>query len=380
MKNTLLTLLFLCVLYSEAHAQDKFFEAGYVILSGDTLPGYILRSDEIKLSHQIEFKSSLDGSPTVQYKSQDIQGFGFISDKLFFSPVEVELSRDGMTVRELRFAKNIARGETSLYRLQLSREERSNILLKDNKHIYVFEKNGEYHTLGQYEFKYRDKVGTNKKYLGVLRATMEDCLNIEEEITEELLFKDLPLMELVQKYNSCKNPAAVTTTYNHKVKPFIRHGIAVSYNKVYMPAIDYDPRSQGYSAGYFWDITKLDLSRTLSQTLGVNYLYLHYNTWDSYVKEDIPVSRHILRLPVLVQLNLNNTYQARVNPFFNLGLTGQFFTNRQMEYLEFLPFITVGGGAYFNKLRVNVLVENEGFSWKQNKIVSVGLGWRLDNN
>lgn len=376
-KRLLLSANLIIVIFTGAHAQDKFYEQGYIITQeGDTLTGLIERKDEIHLSHSVKFKVSPSDSVVV-YKPGNIQGFGFILDENHFSEVAVDIWQDHLKITTPRFAKVLARGETTLYKLPLAVQERNEIFLKNNIYLYVLEKEGIFLTLGQYEFEYKKRIGVDKKYIGILKAAMSDCLP-HDYISDKLEFKDASIIKLVEQYNACKNPDTKTAVFSYVVKPFIRKGVEVGYSQIYTPGRDVISNSQGYSAGYFWDITKPDLSRTLSQRFGVNYLYLTYDYWDGLARNNRATSMHTIRLPLLVQLNINNLPLAKFNPFFNAGLTANFSTNNQISYVNIIPYISVGGGVYIDRFMFMVSADNIGFSLKGDKILNTGIGIRLD--
>lgn len=376
-KRLLLTANIIVGIVTGAHAQDKFYEQGYIITQeGDTLAGLIERKDEIHLSHSVKFKASPTDSIVV-YTPGNIQGFGFVLDDNHFSEVAVDIGRDRHKLPTSRFAKVLARGATTLYRLPLAKQERNEVFLKNNINLYVLEKEGIFLTLGQYEFEYKKRIGVDKKYIGILKAAMSDCLP-HEHISDKLEFKDTPIIELVEQYNECKNPEEKTVVFSHIIKPLIRKGLAVSYSQIYSPGRDIISNSQGYSAGYFWDITKPDLSRTLSQRFGVDYLYLTYDYWDRQARKNRVASMHTIRLPLLVQLNINNLPLAKLNPFFNAGLTANLSTDNQISFINIIPYIRVGGGVYIHRFMFMVSVDNLGFSLKGDKILNTGIGIRLD--
>ncbi|WP_225000104.1 hypothetical protein [Cesiribacter sp. SM1] len=369
-------LLFCCL--SGTQAQDRLYEAGYIVQEGDTIRGFIKRTDEVKLSYSIDFKTSATSEASTQYTPHNLKGFGFTTDGLHFAAVDVYISHATVTIKDQRFAKKLRSGALSLYKLQLSRSEKTDILLKDYSHVYVLEKEGSFHTLTQHKIKTTNREGVNKKYIGILRAMLGDCLNSLDDVSAELPYKDQPVIQLVEQYNHCKNPTKESTTYQYQTKAWVRKGIEVMYSSTYSPLHDLLSKRYGYAAGYFWDITKPNLSRKYSERIGINYTNLHYNYWNQRSRKDIPASIHLIRIPLLIQYNMNNYQEAKLNPFLNIGLTGQFSTNQKFGYLDIIPFFTVGGGAYFGKLKLEFFIDNINFAWKSDKIFNAGIGYRLN--
>lgn len=381
MKLTVSLLFLLCCFIQHAHAQDKYFEEGYVIQNSDTTRGYINRKDELSLSQEVIFKPALETTTVIKYAPGEIDGFGFKASNLSFTDVEVVIRNNSKIVKKQKFAKNLLKGTVTLYKVPLLIDERTGIFLKNNNYVYIVKKGTSFHTLGQYEYKVENKVGVDKRYIPMLKALVNDCLDNSEELTKKLRFNDEDITGLIENYNNCKNPGDAAIVYTHKVKPDIKHGAEASYAKLYSPYYsEVLSNSQGYSFGYFWDITKSDISRKFSQRVGANYLYLQYDVPHRFRKEYYRQELHFLRVPLAIQYNFNRAPDEKFTPFLNFGLTGQLSSDSRLSHLDILPFVSLGGGMYFKNLKVYASIENEFFSFYGSKIISLGVGLRFDKN
>lgn len=131
--------LFLCCLAVPlvSHAQQGFYEKGFIIHDGDTLHGFVEKADELDMSHAINFKKYLEETAPAKYAPQALDGFGFTTSGLSFSSVEVDVWVDGEKTTDTRFARNMLSGEASLHKLYLPTKEKAQVFLKNNSHVYI---------------------------------------------------------------------------------------------------------------------------------------------------------------------------------------------------------------------------------------------------
>lgn len=376
-------LLFLFV-QDVIQAQDVYYEAGYILQQQDTIPGYIKMINETELSLSVSFKENKSAVASKSYSPEQITGFGFRSSGLHYSSVVVDVSRNSAILSEHRFAKNLVAGEVALYKMHLTPEEQQTIYLKDNTYKYIIEKEGQFITLEQREFRSGDRVGINKIYLGKLKVLLGDCLNAENDINDKLQFKDNSMIALIKRYNHCKNPEAVTLAFATKRKSIIKYGMELSYNKIFLPTSDQVVNSRGYSIGYFWEVNKPHLNRILSGKFGINYLYLHYDFLDKRRNNTIPVAIHYIRIPIQGQFNFHKSLYSKVFPFINLGITPQISSDSKISFVDTIPFLTAGAGLYMNRFKFAIAVDNRftvdyrSTTPRNDKILSFLMGYRLD--
>ncbi|WP_205503198.1 hypothetical protein [Rufibacter psychrotolerans] len=387
MKKCLLTLLLVVSIQCYSFAQADFFEPGYVIVRGDSLKGFIERTDETKLSVAVNFKEN-SSSAVRHYAVGELEGFGFPKDGLHFAPVPAQIRSISATETTTRYAKKLVTGYTSLYKLQLPRTEQAQEYLKDNEHVYVLKKDTTFYTLAQYEVLTDNGYRVDKRYVGLLISLLNDCPTIAPASLHKVSFKDAALAPLISKYNSCKDPASANIAHTYKAKAMVKWGPEAGYATVYAPnkdafLTDKDAflGGNGYWAGISWDIVAPNVSRRFSTKLGLNYLNIRYDylsrTRNGYsVKPyEVKEQRHMLRLPIGTQYNFNNAPGKKISPFVNFGLTAQFSANSDFKQKDMVPFLHIGAGAYVWQYKVMAMVENLGFRPDNEKVISLGVGY-----
>lgn len=108
--------LFVCLtltcLYINA---QKKYEPGYIVtISKDTLSGYIASLTDAELTHNISFKHNESSANTVDYSTEQLQGFGFSSGRIFkrmSGSIPNGNTQDTISV----FAKRLVEGKVDLY-------------------------------------------------------------------------------------------------------------------------------------------------------------------------------------------------------------------------------------------------------------------------
>ena len=367
-------LVLFCLLISfSASAQRAEFEAGYVVTTIDTIRGFLLRTDEVQLGQRVKFKES-ETSEVYTYSPTAIESFSFDKDGFNFHAVEFTLRQNNVVKKTQRFAKVLLKGFTSLYKLQLGDTELKPIFELTNNYVYILQKNNIQYTLGQYESMIdRKHYRLNKQYIGMLTSLTSDCSSMK--ISDRLGFEDAEIINIVRSYNDCIKPNAAQSL-SYKVKMEQKHGIIMSYGTVVN--FNYKNNFSNASApsiGYFWDIANPSRSRTTSFVTGFNYMHLSYLVPIDNIKS-VKINEHYLKLPIVGQRN----YYSKRNavPFINFGVTLQASTDYGFNYLDLVPFVDLGVGVYIKKFRLSLLFENSGIDFNADKILSFGLGYRLD--
>lgn len=366
------TLLLLSLLLSagSAFAQKGYFEPAFIIQNSDTIAGFIQRNPEAELGKSIKFKVKQDSEEASEYIPTDITGFSFSADRIWFEAVDVEILKDSSFTRTTRFAKVLLKGQASLYKLQLLHTEYKSLLQKGNSYVYVLGKGGDFHTLGQYEYQEGNTVGLYKKYIGMLTYTFRDCPSALKDINH-LAFRDEAIIRLVQDYNICTNSEEETKLYTFKVKPVVRHGLELTYSTLLDAEVLGGP---AYTAGYFVDTYKPDLSKIISARLGISYLYSKGEEV-FYFSEPI-ASIHALKIPLALQLNLGASHQAALLPFFNIGMS-QYVYPFSKDF-QMYSLLAVGAGLYVHKVRISGTFEKAVLLDESPTLLNLSFGLRLD--
>lgn len=376
----------LILITSSLKAQILKYEPGFIVTNNDSIPGFIQRTDEITLGEFINYKKELTSSEVKQYYPQDLIGFGFKTDNLKFEKVSTEIRQDSVH-QELRFAKIILKGYLKMYKVALPNQKTA-ISTSNTFYVFVIKKDFNYYTLGKYETEKQveinnnqtEQVTVNNKFIGVLSYLLND----HDESVRKLInlkFEEDAIIRLIENYNKFKNPEAKNTEYTYKVKPLIKSGIETSFGILVSPVKQRISKSKGFSVGYFWDIQKPDFSRKFSSRLGINYMHLSFQLQEKPVNFYYPdiiktINRHYLRFPLQGQLNLNN-FTNKVCFFLNGGFTPIISSSDTFKSVDIIPFISLGAGAYVNKFKIAIQLDNDGLMVDEDKIIGLSLGYRL---
>lgn len=380
LKIAALSLLLLGFFYNDLFAQNKYYEKGFIILQQDTLFGFIESTDNILLSRSVSFKDRKEASVSAQtFTPVDLDGFGFTESKHVFAPVEVVMPLDSGMMIETRFAKVLVEGETSLYKLQLPKTEKREVNLKNNLYVYILKKDGGYTTLRQYESKTDNLIRLDKKYIGIIKALLSDCLNPLVDIQDKLQFRDKAMVDLIMKYNACKDPDVPSIVHEYIVKAEVRHGLEGQYGKIYEPGYDGAFSSNTFSAGYYWDITRPERSRKLSESVGISYYNMKARYQDAGSTDEHHLDNHFIRMYLHGQYILGNYSVNLPATFVKGGLTGLFSYGLFVErVVDFMPLFNIGGGMYYKRMKISGSVDIAELKWKSSKLFNIGIGVRLD--
>ena len=121
--NYLLAVLFLFSAFTAVAQKGYFVKATIVKNNGDTLPGYIDRVKDSRLSEGITFKQDLASSESQKFTPGDLQGFTLKDEHITFRQVTYQHTDSGKIIPEKRFAILLLKGYCSLYSLALNAGE-----------------------------------------------------------------------------------------------------------------------------------------------------------------------------------------------------------------------------------------------------------------
>ncbi len=375
-------LSFLCLFVMGYCVKATNYEPAYIILKQDTLHGFIDRTAEVELSKKVLFKKDLSATVPVQYSPQELSEIRFKSDSVVFEAVEAEIRIGADIYKTMRFAKLMLKGYTNLYKLYLPVEERNVSVFTNNIYVYVVKKEEKFFTIAEYENKVDNLYRVDKRYQRVLSYIFSDCNQPEvkrklTKMIEQLRLIDKEIIAIISVYNACKAPGASEYILKYKVLPIVKHGIDASHVRLLTFPYAYVASSNGFGAGYFWDIIRPEFSTRFSSQVGIYYQYLTAAYQSSIIINE-PVEHifmHSLKVPFWGQYNFNNNLKAKYQPYINLGITN--------ELLGRLPIINLhaGAGIYTGKVRCAVSFENAGAyaGYKMNTVL-FSIGYRLDKN
>lgn len=377
LKKIFLLLTFIVSVAITAAAQKSLFSPGYVVVNGDTLRGFVEHEDEIRMSTGVRFKKDQQAEEKT-YTVLEASAFGFDDDHIAFEAIPADLRKIHEVKTVTRFAKLLVTGYTNLYKLQVSADERYVMFEHANTYIYIIRKNNNFSTLGIYEFVNFKSTGVDKNYIKVLKYNLfTDCPAALENI-DKLEFNDKSMVKAVTAYNSCRQPEVKSIERHYVVKKIIRHGVELGY--VTMPIKDkYMTNPTGFTIGYFWDILNPDISKSVSFRLAPNYTYLRSTDAIDKLHPPVKYPIHLIRCPIVVQINFTKVQDAPVRPFFTIGpvLNLALQNDSRLNNAFFGAHLEVG--TYIRKCKVSAYVDNpailelnDGYS------VNLTVGYRFD--
>lgn len=181
------------------------FRPGYIVKKGgDTVKGFVAYRMDKKNMEGCSFRESHKGLVT-DYIITDIDAFGIFGDKVYQSAT---LPRGAPTQGRV-FIKVVVKGAVSLYKYK----DFFLVKGKDSLTSLPIPKNRLYGAPGE------QKLKMDKRYIGVLMYTMQDCKTNASKVA----YAEGPLSQLVYDYNLCakKGPTA------RSLRPMYNVGLTV---------------------------------------------------------------------------------------------------------------------------------------------------------
>lgn len=169
------------------------YSKGYIVISRDTLRGFILSDIQRKMHQSCKFQKELSSS-LVEYFPSQIKGF-FVEKLGYFRSIE-SFAIAGNEKGDY-FFQEIEKGKASL------------LLLQDEagKNHYFLEKDSSIKELKKNVITDRDENGaitkrTDYLYRGVLQSSFIDC----PQDVSKLSFNESSLKQIIWNYNRCIDP------------------------------------------------------------------------------------------------------------------------------------------------------------------------------
>lgn len=272
-----LTIIVLLSISLSAYSQN--FEIGNYIKDGKKIEGYIKYNDWIKSPKSIEFKANLE-STEIKINAESIEGFSVHGEDFIAKEVSISLSPNGTKKNDKAYKYVI---EDGYFYLQVWLKTPSLSLFemidsKKESHFFI-EKEGDFKEL--FYTKYIVNNGNinyfeeQKGYIGQLRMFLADCPDVI--ISDELLYSRYSLLQLCNKYLTCKG---VETQVEKNITK------------------DHPNLSIGFTAGQVFNGDE------------------HFN-WVSSLVARMNFPRHFRNAYVQLELNRYNVYDNRFFP--NIG-------------------------------------------------------------
>ncbi len=361
--NYLLVLVFLLNGFSTVAQKGYFVKATIVKNDGDTLPGYIDRVKDGRLSDGITFKQELKSKEEQKFKPGDLQGFTLEDEHITYRQVTYQYTNSGKSISEKRFAILLLKGYCSLYSLALNPVEFKIIFEQSNDHVFLAKKGDDFIVLKQSETMQGNTYILHKDYLDELKTLFSDCSSINEDMINKTEFDKKSMLKIFVTYNLCIQPGVQPQSYANIEKAKIRVGINASYTFFnYKNASN----SSGMSAGFFIAIINPAANARVSFSAGFNFAKLKYDLFYPLTlgRESDKISMYRLPLKGVYYLT-----RGKVAPFISFGVIPSLVEldyTQNSGYKHKDSYITAlssfGPGISFGKLYAVILAEQKGFS------------------
>jgi len=375
-KIYLLPFIFLFGCFAAKAQKGYFVKASIIKKNGDTLPGYIDRVRDSRLSEGITFKQETGSNTEQKFKPGDLEGFILEDEHIIYETVSYQHVKAGENILERRFAILLLKGYCSLYYLTLKEEEIKIIFEQSNDHIFLAKKGDAFTVLRQSEIMDDNTYSLNKDYTGELKKLFSDCSSINENMIMKTEFSKKSMLKIFEKYNLCIQPGVPTQSYVNVEKVKIRVGINASYTFFnYRNA----GNSSGISGGFFIAVTNPDANERLSFSAGFNITQLKYDLFYPATLEKEKDNITMYRLP------LKGTYyltRRKIAPFISFGIIPNMIevnysgsTGYKHKDSYFTAFSSIGPGISFGKLYVVFLAEQKGLTFGGGTYYNFQLGY-----
>jgi hypothetical protein len=222
------------------------YKPGYIITKeNDTINGLIDYRGDFRNSKKCSFKAN-ENSKSIEYNPFEIKGFHFNNGKFYVSKsISIENSPDSI------FVEYLVNGIADLF------------YYRDIDHDhYLIENNGELFELSNEEIYGYDKdkkiryVRNSNKYIGLLKVTFSDCVELFPQIDKaELSHKSL--INLTKNYHDyvCNDQQCIIY---EKPLPVVRIRLA--------PVINFNISNLGFKKDPFY--SSFDFEKSLSMSIG----------------------------------------------------------------------------------------------------------------
>lgn len=254
MRNTGIKIILILVVSFSSFGQNNFKNGFIVNLENDTIVGQVDYRTNSENYISCLFKTEKD---IKKYFPKDILGFGYKDDKYFSSQIIKDT-----------FVEALVLGEMSLYKYK-----NDTYLIKKDDLVYTLESKKE--KLG-HDGKNLRRETVNWK--GTLTLLVIDCIKNPNEIISKNNLSEKSLVDLVVKYNTCKNTDFIEFNAN---KPWgkVDFGATLGLSQTELTFVRYDwsfsngnHRSFDPYFGFFIEISSPRQKERLSSRIGINFM------------------------------------------------------------------------------------------------------------
>lgn len=306
--NFCLPFLLCFFLVTQLHSQSKEYVQGYMITEeNDTINGFVKDDKRTVLAYQFSFKKTLNGRAKT-ITPTEAKGFYF-TPSFYFESIPINSAQDKL---EKQFIRKLVDGYTDLYQV-----------VKGTQYEYVLIKeDGEKLQIAQNDVVEDNTYRTDKKYFGELKYFLRDCEEVVVN-TKSIKYSEKSIVNLVQKYNYCKDPTVVNQSLDQGRKLRLKVGLTLGFRRYNMDISDLQPPNRLYEGSgaslRFGGLISLSYFRKLSLQTGV--VYNRYATEGQYAyslgfgKLSHEVTN--IDVPILLKYNFSTKKAA---PYFIGGI------------------------------------------------------------
>jgi len=309
MNQKLFILLILSFSSVALKAQLNLYEkAFYITLDDDTIHGFIKPDNDYDLTRQAYFKSSTELKQEITLTPSNTKKFVFQNGKTF-ERLEIVSNKDNVKISNFIFGKTLVKGICSLYNISQSYNyEDIEFAIEKNCRVTRLYKQNYYFEYEPGNIDYT-KIVCDYRYLGILKAYLNDCDSIKTILDNSIMFNQNSLVYIVNKYNRLQKLSDIGSvckpieTFNPPIKSDYSKK-TLYYTQSLIKNNSRFKTNFSFALGFSVDYFNPDKIRFLSFTYGLQYYYLNYDinikykfrSYSVHVKKDfiiIPISLNI---------------------------------------------------------------------------------------
>jgi len=319
---------------NSAFPQSNFKKGYVVVLTGDTINGFVDYRKQARSHHICQFKQSKDRS-VISYTPADIIGYGFM-DNPFFESQKIDLG-DGESHHV--FLKVLIRGKVSLYQYEntffAKKDSVLHGLVNSDKWIMV---NGQ------------QVRANNNEHVARLNMLLSDCRELLPKIPVTV-FSRRNLIRLIKDYHDCTSSRSVELKEHHpplKLMVGVSAGINnsdVKFDEAFEFLRANFSSYQSPVAGLSLDIVLPRINESLSFHTEAIYLeskhYLYGTDYVSYNLRGVSRTHYVtieleqIKVPVSIRYVI---FENKLSPYIDVGVSKTFHIKTHSTWRQEVPF------------------------------------------
>ncbi len=294
----LLSLMALALSFQNAAAQQDDLPGYVVLVSGDTLHGFLKAEGADRLLDQVQFKSSA-ATDYKTYKPSEARSFQFDNGNLYRAVTFSNVSLDH-PVYETHYAKLLVTGEYDLYSF-MEKGDLYFVARHDTTYRLIYD--DDLHTIPYVKGNFRNELNYFAVFCDASKFGIENILFSEDQV-----------VSFFRKLDACMEPGKTVATYYHKAKA--KPGFFA-----YVGGMDLGSQRSQFTAEARFKLVYPQINPDLSINIGVRYASVEKKLVNpSYLAATIYYQEtySIKSIPLTFQYNLTH---GIVQPFIYAGLS-----------------------------------------------------------